>query len=68
MSLKPCPFCFSQNIAIMREGKSENNAAYRVVCRRCKARGPKVRVEAWHDNKFVAQGQAAAAWNKREEI
>lgn len=65
MNLKPCPFCDSHDVSIMREGKSDKNAAYRVVCRNCKTRGPKVWVQPWHDTKFVAQGQAAAAWNKR---
>lgn len=66
MNLKPCPFCGSHDIAIMREGKSDKNAAYRVVCRQCKTRGPKFWVQPWHyGNKFVAQGQAGTAWNKR---
>jgi len=66
MDLKPCPFCGSQDIAIMREGKGMTNAGYRVVCRQCKTRGPKFWVQPWHyGNKFVAQGQAGAAWNKR---
>lgn len=65
MNLKPCPFCGSHDVAVMREGKSDNNAAYRVVCRQCKTRGPKVWVQPWHGTKFVAQGQAEAAWNKR---
>ena len=65
MNLKPCPFCGSHHVAIMREGKSDKNAAYRVVCRHCKTRGPKTWVQPWHDTKFVAQGQAEAAWNKR---
>ena len=66
MDLKPCPFCGSRDVAIMREGRSGQNAAYRVSCRQCKARGPKFWVQPWHyGNTFVAQGQAETAWNKR---
>lgn len=66
MNLKPCPFCGSRDVAIMREGKSNKSAAYRVVCRQCKTRGPKFCVQPWHlGNKFVAQGDARAAWNDR---
>ena len=65
MNLKPCPFCGSHDVAIMREGKNDKNAAYGVVCRHCKTRGPKFWVQPWHDTKFVAQGQAGTAWNKR---
>ena len=65
MNLKPCPFCGSHDVAIMREGKSDKNAAYRMVCRKCKTRGPKFWVQPWHDTKFVAQGQAGTAWTKR---
>ena len=64
-TLKPCPFCTSQDVAIMREGKSDNNAAYRVVCRHCLTRGPKHWVSPWqYGNKFVAQGKAVADWNR----
>ena len=50
MNLKPCPFCGSHDVAIMREGKSDKNAAYRAVCRKCKTRGPKFWVQPWHDS------------------
>ena len=57
MNLKPCPFCGSHDIAVMREGKSDKNAAYRVVCRHCKTRG-----------RLRRPGISGRAGGKRREI
>ena len=63
--LKPCPFCgcCDRRVNIRKQGAH----AYRVVCGRCGASGPRKVVQDWHDSKFVAQGQAANAWNRRAE-
>lgn len=62
--LKPCPFCNEANrIHIRRQG----NHAYRVICHSCGALGPYAKVEEWHSNKLIAQGQAKRLWNARSE-
>lgn len=60
--LKSCPFCGESNkIHIRRQG----NHAYRVICHNCGALGHYAKVEKYHKNKFVTQGQAKKLWNKR---
>ncbi|MCH5304791.1 MAG: Lar family restriction alleviation protein [Ruminococcus sp.] len=63
--LKSCPFCgcSDRRRGIRRQG----NNGYRVVCGRCGASGPYVTIKKWHDTKFVAQGQAIKAWNRRTD-
>ena len=62
--LKPCPFCGETNrIHIRRQGKN----AYRVICHNCGALGPYAKVEEWHSDKFIAQGNAKKLWNRRTE-
>ena len=64
IDIKPCPFCGSDDqgrVHIRRMGKG----GYRVVCSACGSMGPHVTVKAWHDNRFIAQTQAAQLWNRR---
>lgn len=63
--LKPCPFCgcSDRRLGIRRQG----NKGYRVVCGGCGASGTYVTIKEWHETKFVAQGQAVKAWNRRSE-
>lgn len=61
LKLKPCPFCGG----IGRIRKLKNG--YRIVCGKCGASSHYVFIQPWHDNKFVAQCQAASAWNIRAE-
>lgn len=60
IELKPCPFCGAKP-TIRRIGD-----CYAVKCGGCGARGPKAIIQDWHSTKYVAQGQAAAKWNRRE--
>lgn len=65
MNLKPCPFCGNPDTVVLRNKKGQGTS-YRGSCRGCGALGPRFFVQPWHyGNKFVAQGQAEAAWNKR---
>lgn len=57
--LKPCPFCGGKG----RVRKLKNG--YRIVCKECGASSHYVFTQPWHDNKYVAQCQAAKAWNSR---
>ena len=63
--LKLCPFCGcgDRRIGIRKMG----HKGYKVVCGRCGGSGPYVTIKEHHDNKFIAQGQAAQAWNRRAE-
>lgn len=63
--LKPCPFCGCKDrrVGIRKWG----NRGYRVVCGACGAVGTYSPVKPWHDTKFIAQGEAIAAWNRRTE-
>lgn len=61
-----CPFCGcsdrgDRRVRIRRQG----NRGYRVVCGCCGASGPYVAIKVWHDNKYIAQGQAISLWNRR---
>ena len=60
---KPCPFCgcCDRRVGIRRQG----TRGYRVVCGNCGAAGPYVAIKIYHDNKFIAQGQAIGLWNRR---
>lgn len=63
-NLKSCPFCGVEGqefVHIRRMGKG----GYRVVCSKCGSMGPHVAVKTWHDNRFIAQTQAAQLWNRR---
>lgn len=62
IKLKPCPFCGSRG-RIMR---AENNA-YVVRCKDCGAQTARSFIKDWHRNKFIAQGNAAEAWNRRTD-
>lgn len=57
--LLPCPFC-GKGSHIRKDGNG-----YRVICAKCGTRGPRAAIKEWHDTKFIAQGQAIAAWNTR---
>ena len=61
LKLKPCPFCSGKG----RVRKLKKNG-YRIVCEECGASSHYAFVQPWHDNKFVAQCQAAKAWNSRD--
>jgi len=60
---KPCPYCgcSDRRVGIRKQGTK----GYRVVCGNCGASGPYVAIKIYHDNKFIAQGQAIDAWNRR---
>lgn len=63
--LKPCPFCGAykqSDVHVIRKGSK-----YHVSCSACGASGGWRYIQPWHDNKFVAQGQAITAWNRRDE-
>lgn len=60
-NLRPCPFCGGQP-RVRRFGNG-----YVIQCRNCGATGTRKIVQDWHDNKFIAQEQAATAWNQRTE-
>lgn len=62
LKLKPCPFCGGRG----RVRKLERG--YRIVCKECGGSSHYAFTQPWHDNKFVAQCQAAKAWNKRIEV
>ena len=57
--LKSCPFCADGKPTVRRIGEG-----YAVKCT-CGARGPWEPIREWHGNKFIAQGKAVAAWNRR---
>ena len=61
VKLRKCPFCRTGtgHVRLYKIG-------YRIVCKGCGAGGPIRYIQPWHDNKFVAQCQAAKAWNRRE--
>lgn len=61
--LKPCPFCGSPDKVYIR--KIDNG--YKVACGDCGSCGKYVAVKKWHSNKFIAQGQAVKAWNRRAD-
>lgn len=60
IELKPCPFCGGRG-RIMRAGN-----AYVVRCKECGAQTARNFIKDWHRNKYIAQGNAAEAWNRRE--
>lgn len=62
LKLKPCPFCGGKG----RVRKFENG--YRIVCAECGASSHYAYIKPWHDSKFVAQRQAAKAWNNRVKV
>lgn len=62
MRLVPCPFCAGQAHII----GVDHRHAYRVRCPECGATGPKVAIQPWHRDRYIAQGQAAKAWNERK--
>lgn len=41
---------------------------YRIVCEECGGSSHYTFIQPWHDNKFVAQCQAAKAWNSRFNV
>ncbi len=59
IKLKPCPFCGE------RGRVRKTKMGYRIVCAECGAASHCAVIQQWHDNKFVAQCQAAKAWNER---
>lgn len=59
LRLKPCPFCGGKG----RVRKLKNG--YRIVCKECGGSSHYAFTQSWHDNKYVAQCQAAKAWNSR---
>lgn len=61
MELKHCPFC-GKKAHIRREGQG-----YRIMCASCGAKGPRAVIQEWHATKFIAQGKATEAWNRRAE-
>lgn len=61
IELKPCPFCGGK--ARIRKWKRDG---YVVRCKDCGAQGTPFYICEWHDTKYIAQGKAAEAWNRRE--
>lgn len=59
LKLKPCPFC-GEVAHVRRDGQG-----YRIECTSCRATGPKAAIRPWHRTKFIAQANAAKAWNIR---
>lgn len=60
--LKLCPFCGGTARILRLKGGS-----YCAACSGCGARSRSFYVQPWHDNKSVAQCQAAKLWNTRTD-
>lgn len=67
--LKLCPFCGQDDHGEnrVRIHYYKNDKHYRVICGECGAAGMSAYIKPWHDTKFVAQGQAVKAWNRRAD-
>lgn len=59
-TLKPCPFCGSDNIKLTPSLMATDN----VECRKCWAQGPIVHSDI--NNKDINQKKAINAWNTRK--
>lgn len=59
--LLPCPFCGGQ----ARVRAEQKNRTYYIGCSKCGARSRAVGRMPWHDNIYIAQGNAAKLWNER---
>ena len=60
IELKPCPFCGGK-ARIRKVCK----LVYAVRCADCGATGTSFGVKPWHSTKFIAQGHAIKAWERR---